>query len=106
MSYSVIPQGDFEYTYEEEEYQVTPEQVGESQKASDRQFKDDTETWEYVFAATLVDGSYVTWLVTVEVGDTPYHDVNSSGVQDVPEEIKVIHDPDFECLSNDDDDDY
>ncbi|HCI7050260.1 hypothetical protein POV05_22420 [Klebsiella quasipneumoniae] len=104
MSYSIVPQSDFEYTFQEEVYQATPVQIGESRKVADPRFKEDTETWEYEFRASLVDGSTVKWIVTVEVGYSLTHDVSSSGVLGVPEEIEVEHDPEFECHSEDDDD--
>lgn len=102
MSYSITPAGDFEYTVEGEVHQVTPEQVGEPTKTADRSFKDDTETWSYQYEATLVDDTVVTWSVDVEVGYTPFHETNSSGVQGLPDGFEVESDPEFECKPEED----
>lgn len=104
MSYSIKPEGEFEYTFEGETYQTTPEEVGETKKITDRSFKEDTETWVSKYEATLVDGSVVTWDVHVEVGDTSFHDTSTSGVQGLPEWIEIESDPEFVCNPEEDDD--
>ncbi|HFF8969430.1 hypothetical protein [Serratia marcescens] len=103
MSYSIKPEGEFEYTFEGNSYQATPVEVGEPKKITGRSFKEDTETWERQFEATLVDGSVVTWDVNVEVGDTPFHDTHTSGVQGLPGGIEVDRDPEFVCNPEEDD---
>ncbi|MGI8487155.1 hypothetical protein QWJ20_01260 [Pectobacterium sp. S5] len=104
MSFSIKPDGDFEYTFEGESYQAEIEQVGDPVKIAGRSFKEDTDTWAYKFGATLVDDSIVTWDVSVEVGDSPFHDTSSSGVSGLPEGVEVEYDPEFECEPDEDDD--
>lgn len=102
MSFSIKPQGDFEYTFQGETYQAEIEQVGVPVKTADRSFKDDTETWSYKFSATLADDSVVIWNVDVEVGDATFHETHSSGVSKIPEGVEVEHDPEFVCKPSDD----
>lgn len=102
MSFYIKPEGDFEYTFEGEIYQAEIEEIGVPVKTADRRFKDDTETWNFQFSATLVDGSVVTWSVDVEVGYSMFHDTHSSGVLGLPKGVEVESDPDFVCEPLDD----
>ncbi|WP_426767587.1 hypothetical protein [Erwinia aphidicola] len=102
MSFYIKPEGDFEYTFEGETYQAEIEEIGVPVKTADRSFKDDTETWNYQFSATLVDDSVVTWNVDVEVGDSTFHETHSSGVSGLPKGMDVESDPEFVCEPQDD----
>ena len=103
MSFSIKPDGDFKYTFEGENHQAEIEQVGDPVKTAGRSFKEDTETWAYKFEAKLVDDSIVTWDVNVEVGDTIFHETTTSGVKNLPQDVEVERDPDFQCNPEEDD---
>jgi hypothetical protein len=102
MSFYIKPEGDLEYTYEGETYQAEIVEVGVPVKTAERRFKDDTETWNHQFSATLVDDTVVTWSIDVEVGDSTFHETNSSGVSGVPDGIEIESDPEFVCEPQDD----
>lgn len=103
MSFSIKPEGDFEYILDGEVHQAEIVEVGLPVKTADRRFKEDTETYAFNFAATLADGNVVTWAVNVDVGDTMYHDTSSSGVLNLPKGVEVERDPEFVCHPEEDD---